>query len=133
MNKKNLLNRLDNVANAVAKRGIYVVDIQGQYFRVVESLRKQPVLCYIPTKRDAEDICHRLNRASNKKIRANMPSFIRAQKHVDKLADLHNEMRVYQHTINKSDDSVRKEIAESRIFETRIKIRSEKRNILKQF
>jgi hypothetical protein len=118
--KTDLAQKLDNLAENVSKRGVYVIVKEDNYYHIVEALRKDIVLSTIYTKALADKLTSILNRRKkNEKSRIN-----KCQGLILKHTDLMLEAEVYKHTIKASDDVFRKELAFVRLDEVNIKTRS---------
>ena len=136
MNKKqknNVANKLDTLTNKMAERGVYTIVKENDLYTIVEVLRNAPVLRHIPTSEYAVELCEKLNRPSNKKVKATMQGFILAQRSINKLCDLDTESRLFRHTIINGEDSFSRDLAEIRLNEVRIKMRYCRDEILKRF
>ena len=97
-NKPHLANKLDKLADNIAKRGVFITVKTDPGFNVINYITKELVLENVPFSGVADDIIKKLNK-SKEKI-----SLIGYQKHIDRYYKHLNDVYFYKHTIRTSKD-----------------------------
>lgn len=114
INKYKLSNQLDQLADNVIKRGVYVIDKTGQSTNIVDYLKKQTVLTDIPTVEMANNICDQLNKLRIKQ----KPNLFQAQHLIDYCNRLNSDTICYRHTINTTRDDFKRDLVAVRLDST---------------
>lgn len=122
--KKDIVNKLDNITQNVAKKGIYVIGREEEYYVIKEGFSKKNVLIYFPTKSSAESVCVRLNRQNTGKKTVKQSQFDTAQNKINRFMDYYNEAKFYRAMIkSKTADTFQREVAWVRLSETISKLK----------
>lgn len=124
--KKSLVQKLNQLAENVSKRGIFVVVKENNYYHIVEAFDKKITLHTIYSKILADKLCASLNSLRKEKNKLN---FNKAQKILLKHTDYMLECEVYKHIIKSSPDEDRRQVAQVRLSEVMIKARYEIRGL----
>ena len=98
---KEIANKLDKLANNIAKRNIYVVKKTPYGFNILNYVTKHVFVEDIPFQNVANRYCKVLN---NTKDTQNPRSI---QRHIDLYHKHWNDIQFYKNTIKSSDDKVR--------------------------
>lgn len=109
-NKRELAHKLDNLAEKVSKKDIFVVSKPNEFYCVLNYKTHHSIITDIPNKRVADKLCSKANRANF------------TTKHLKKIHSLLNDYHRYfvdtlyfQHTISKSQDKITVESAKHRL------------------
>ena len=108
-NTKKLAKGLDNIANKVAKRGIYVVVKADVGYNLIDHKKKVTLVESHPFKRQLEKLCAELNKSKEE------PRIGGLQRHIDNYYKHYNDIQFYKHTIRTSEDKVKVFSAGSRL------------------
>lgn len=120
---------LDTISKNVSNRGAFVVirDPKGDYFTIMEALKKRLVLTHIMAKSTAQALCVRLNsrnKPGSPYRKPNEVQMIRTQKLLDRYADLFTESIFHKHTVTTTKDDFMRDVGFIRLHETIIKLKS---------
>jgi len=99
-NKTKLAGKLDNLANNVAKKGVYIAVESEPGYKVIDYITKKTVIDYFPFKPLAVKFADMLNKHEDPKIY----STLTLQKHIDRYYKYYNDVQFYKHTIKTSKD-----------------------------
>lgn len=97
-NKPHIANKLDKIANNIAKRGVYIVVKTDPGFNIINYISKQVVIENIPFSKIANTVNKVLNE-SKEKLSVN-----NYQSHIDRYYKHFNDIQFYKHTIRTSKD-----------------------------
>jgi hypothetical protein len=97
-NKPHIANKLDKIANNIAKRGVYIVVKTNPGFNIINYITKEVVIENIPYSNIANTVNNTLN-ASKEKLSVN-----NYQTHIDRYYKHFNDIQFYKHTIRTSKD-----------------------------
>jgi len=97
-NKPHIANKLDKIANNIAKRGVYIVVKTDPGFNIINYISKQVVIENIPFSKIANNVNKVLNE-SKEKLSVN-----NYQSHIDRYYKHFNDIQFYKHTIRTSKD-----------------------------
>lgn len=114
--------KLDEISKNVSQRGAHVVINHDGLFNVFEALNKRVVLHSIPQKSLAQTLCVRLNQSKNGKYAPLTSTAIRkTQDYILQYCDVLNDTLFFKHTIKKTNDDFRREVAFVRLDEAILK------------
>jgi hypothetical protein len=111
INKNKLTNQLDQLAERVIARGVYVIDQRDQSIHIVDYLKNQTILNDIPTIDIANNICEQMN----KLVKLKKVNLVQTQQLIDQCNRLTNEMMFYSNTINTTQDEFRRDVVSMRL------------------
>lgn len=111
INRNKLTNQLDQLAERVIARGVYVIDRRDQSIHIVDYLKNQTILNDIPTLDIANNICEQMN----KLVKLKKVNLVHAQQLIDQCNRLTNEMMFYSNTINTTQDEFRRDVVSMRL------------------
>ena len=97
-NKPHIANKLDKIANNIAKRGVYIVVKTDPGFNIINYISKEVVIENIPFSKIANTVNKALNE-SKEKLSVN-----NYQSHIDRYYKHFNDIQFYKHTIRTSKD-----------------------------
>jgi hypothetical protein len=97
-NKPHIANKLDKIANNIAKRGVYIVVKTDPGFNIINYISKEVVIENIPFSKIANTVNKALNE-SKEKLSVN-----NYQSHIDRYYKHFNDIQFYKHTIRTSND-----------------------------
>jgi len=97
-NKPHIANKLDKIANNIAKRGVYIVVKTDPGFNIINYISKEVVIENIPFSNIANTVNKVLNE-SKEKLSVN-----NYQSHIDRYYKHFNDIQFYKHTIRTSND-----------------------------
>lgn len=97
-NKPHIANKLDKIANNIAKRGVYIVVKTDPGFNIINYISKEVVIENIPFSKIANTVNKVLNE-SKEKLSVN-----NYQSHIDRYYKHFNDIQFYKHTIRTSND-----------------------------
>jgi len=110
-NKQDLAKKLDNLAERVSSKNIFVVGKDDfNHYTIVNYKNSSVIFSEIPTKKIANKLCNTLNKSS--KIKINTKELYKNLHYYNKLK---NDIMFYNHTINVSSDSVLKFTVRTRL------------------
>lgn len=112
MDPRKLAAKLEELAENVAKRPVYLALTQGQgEYKIIEHLSQKELLTGLPNKHIAETLALRMN---NKK-QVPPHKLKRARGILSDYHKHHTDMQYYEHTMQHSDDEFRRETARIRL------------------
>ena len=122
-NKKNLAKKLNNLAQKVAKKKVFVVEKTDPGYNLINYVTKEVLLENIPFLKSANSICKELNKTQE------LHTISGAQRHIDIYYKHFNDLQFYKHTVRTSKDKVRVFSAGVRMQESLHFIREAKQHL----
>lgn len=125
-NKQYIAKKIDNLADSIAKRGVYVIKKTSVGYNIVNYMNNNIIVEDIPFLKTAKSVVKEYNRSKN----VNEVHVINLNKYVDRYFKQYNDMLFYRNTIQTSKDAFKIQSANSRLKETLMYFRDTKEYLL---
>lgn len=120
MNKQHLAKKIDQLADNVAKKGVYVVTKHNDYFVVQEHITKNIIVSELPLRNIADYLCNLRNKGKVLSVTAKR----NLQNLLDQYFKLRNDIMFYRNTLRLTKDNDLYHATSARMHDTSCRLTS---------